>query len=139
MIHEMIHILSAQGGQTKILADYGAGLNEGFTHMFTKKACAWDGITVNAAYEGPTEFVEALERKYGTPLLYDAYFKDKMDLLLDAMVSTWDGYVTAGQLGNGARPPWGDRNSDQDKKKIDLIKKLKDWTSTRSWLDPRIL
>ena len=139
VIHEIVHILSAQGGQTKILADYGAGLNEGFTHMFTKMACGWNSIAVKAAYATETAFVEKLAAKYGTPLLYQAYFKDQMDSLVNAMVDTYEGYVVAGLLKDGKRPGWSEKGTDRAAKKVIVINKLKDWSTNGPWLGARIL
>ncbi|NET37778.1 MAG: DUF4157 domain-containing protein [Cyanothece sp. SIO1E1] len=139
-VHEMVHILSARGGLTGILADYGAGLNEGFTHLFTTKVCNLLGIQVNPAYQQATAFAKQLEAEYGISLIYQAYFKGNMNLLLTAMADKWKGYAESGVLGNGSKAGWGDKNKSTEER-INLIKpKLRAWQSDgMKWLKPRIL
>lgn len=141
-IHEMVHILSAQGGETPILKDYGAGLNEGFTHLFTTKMCDDLGIAVNPAYAEPTAFAKKLDNTYGTSAMYKAYFKGGMDGLIDLMDAKYNSYLQSGKLSNGKNVPYSERTSPPDQPtRIDTIKtKLKSWQSDgRAWLDLRIL
>jgi hypothetical protein len=49
-VHETVHLMSAPGGATKIMADYGEQLNEAFTEFFTKQMCAKLGVKDAVAY-----------------------------------------------------------------------------------------
>ncbi|MEO1401706.1 MAG: DUF4157 domain-containing protein [Cyanobacteria bacterium J06635_1] len=142
VVHEMVHILSAKGGGTQLMAELGTFINEGVTHMFTKKLCGNMGITVAEAYPAETAFAEQLATAHGISLLYKAYFKGNVDGLLTAMAQKYEGYVNGGQLGNGKNPSWGDKNKSLQERKDIIKSKMGGNTSnnvTNGWLAARVV
>lgn len=138
VIHEMVHILSAKGGQTQVMSEFGTPLNEGLTHLFTTKVCNLLGITVNPAYVEYTDFAERLESVYGSSQIYKTYFKGDIDGLVNAVTDRWETYIRNNKLGDGKTTPgWTEKRSSRDEKIDDVKKKLKEWTSNALWLNLR--
>ncbi|MCB9671848.1 MAG: hypothetical protein H6736_18575 [Alphaproteobacteria bacterium] len=89
-VHETVHIMSAPGGATKILAEWGEQLNEGFTEFFTKQMCAKLGVTDAASYVDHVAFMNKLAPVVGHATLYKAYMQNQgMDGVLDVLVKKW--------------------------------------------------
>lgn len=89
-IHEATHCASATNGQTKIMQEYGATLNEGFTELFAIEACRSVGVPSAPAYEIPLEFVKRLEEVVGIGVLIEAYLQDEgMEVVVNALAAVW--------------------------------------------------
>lgn len=89
-VHESVHLMSAPGGKTKIMAEYGEQLNEGFTEYFTKQMCARLGVPDATAYPEHVAFMQRLEPVVGHDMLYTAYMKNGgMDPIIEALTDKW--------------------------------------------------
>lgn len=109
-IHELIHVLSGHGGETPVTR-INHGLNEGFTQYFTELACNATGVKVEEAYPKEVEFVRLLAEKYGTNMLFDAYFKPGgIETLIASMADTYAGYTERKKLKNESALPWSENS-----------------------------
>ena len=90
VVHETVHLLSAPGGGTKIMAKYGEQLNEGCTEFFTKKMCAQMKVKDAAAYPAHVAFMNKLVGVVGLGMLHTAYMKDGgFDPVLAKLADIW--------------------------------------------------
>jgi hypothetical protein len=91
-VHESVHLMSAPGGATKILAEQGEQCNEGFTEYFAKRMCAKLGVQDVLAYPDHVAFVTKLVPVVGFPMIYTAYMKNGgIDPIVAKLTDVWIG------------------------------------------------
>jgi len=89
-VHESVHVMSAPGGRTRIIADYGEQLNEGFTEYFAIQMCQKLNVPVVPAYPDEVAFVRKLAANYGASKVYAAYLKNGgFAPILTDLIATW--------------------------------------------------
>lgn len=87
LYHELIHVLSAPGGTTKLSATK-VNLNEGFTNYFAEQLSAKYKKATFPAYPAATIWARKFATKYGDATAYNIYFKDDEDLLYTTLAKT---------------------------------------------------
>lgn len=91
IVHETVHVCSAPGGKTQILAEFGESLNEGFTEYFTKQFCAKLGVADAEAYPNQVAFITQLANAVGVAPLHTAYLQNAgMDALINQIATLWE-------------------------------------------------
>jgi hypothetical protein len=144
IIHETIHVMCAQGGAGEVLRVLDTSFNEGLTQMFTIQVCTQHGIPVEEAYPEATKFNQELYKKYPTEL-YNAYFKQNVDALLDSILKNWGAGVEKGKFPNGDNPVYSEKKtgfwdvSNEDERRKMLVSNLQDYRRKERWLNARVL
>jgi len=89
-VHETVHLMSAPGGATQIMAKYGEQLNEGLTEFFTKQMCARLNVPDAVAYPEHVAFMNKLAPVVGYNMLYTAYMKNGgFDPVINKLTDIW--------------------------------------------------
>ena len=103
-VHETVHLMSAPGGATQIMAKYGEQLNEALTEFFTKEMCARLNVPDAVAYPEHVAFMNKLAPVVGYHMLYTAYMKNGgFDPVINTLTDIWIGKNDA--LPGPQKPP----------------------------------
>ncbi|MGH8797792.1 MAG: hypothetical protein ACREXI_12105 [Caldimonas sp.] len=103
-VHETVHLMSAPGGATQIMAKYGEQLNEALTEFFTKQMCAKLNVPDAVAYPEHVAFMNKLAPVVGYGMLYSAYMKNGgFDPVINKLTDIWIGKSDA--LPTPQKPP----------------------------------
>lgn len=143
VVHEVIHILSAQGGLTKLKTDLSNKINEGVTQFFTIKVCNKNGIEVTPAYPEELPFAENLATKFGIDTLYKIYFDGDLNYLYDKIYACWEIYGKSGKMGDGSNGGFANKNgwddaAKKEERKEEIVKKLMAFYDNKVWLAQKI-
>ncbi len=101
LYHELIHVLSGEGGVTQLSATKGM-LNEGFTNYFAESLATKYGKTIFTAYPIATAWVKKFAAKFGDSVAYNLYFKDNEALLFSTLAKQMRANLVADKVTHDA-------------------------------------
>ncbi|HWE55150.1 MAG TPA: hypothetical protein VG435_06530 [Acidimicrobiales bacterium] len=84
LYHELIHVISGEGGATKLAATK-TNLNEGFTNYFAEQLAEKYKSAIFPAYPTPTKWAKSFVSEFGAATAYNLYFKDDEAVLFTTL------------------------------------------------------